>query len=246
MSYIYLLQDGKDKGTNVYKIGRTSQNGGDARKLMRLQAYSTGTVIYNLWKVNDDLLETIEYKIKKQFKRSYELVRGSEWFDGNVKQMKQDIDNIIESTTTCVDISDSEIQEDANLDKSSDTNTQVDNSMPKPKRFSCDRCGKRYAKNSTLKHHVPVCKGVSNPLECHLCHKIFTYRGNKSRHIRVCKGLPAIDQDIEQIPDHKQGHQQEVDVMLEKLKDNGPMQKDEKIAVLIGLAKLLLEEASSQ
>lgn len=47
LAYIYLLQDGHDKGTNVYKIGRTVQKGGDGRRLKRLQGYTKGTVQYN-------------------------------------------------------------------------------------------------------------------------------------------------------------------------------------------------------
>ena len=96
LAYIYLLQDGEDKGTNVYKIGRTVQKGGDGRKLKRLQGYSKGTVPYNTWKVKEDNLNTIEKKIKEEFKESYRLVRGTEWFEGDVKQMKKDIDGIIE------------------------------------------------------------------------------------------------------------------------------------------------------
>lgn len=96
LAYIYLLQDGLYKGTNVYKIGRTVQKGGDGRKLKRLQGYSKGTVPYNTWKVNEDNLNAIEKKIKEAFQESYRLVRGTEWFEGDVKQMKKDIDDIIE------------------------------------------------------------------------------------------------------------------------------------------------------
>lgn len=97
LAYIYLLQDGKDKDTNVYKIGRTVQKGGDGRKLQRLQGYTKGTIPYNIWKVNTMLVKQIEKEIKDQFKECYHLVRGSEWFQGDVKQMKNDIDKIIEN-----------------------------------------------------------------------------------------------------------------------------------------------------
>ncbi len=98
LAYIYLLQDGNDKGTDVYKIGRTVQKGGDSRKLQRLQSYSKETVIYNTWKVSESVLNDIENKIKISFKEKYSLVRGMEWFEGDVKQMKKDIDLIIEMT----------------------------------------------------------------------------------------------------------------------------------------------------
>lgn len=97
LAYIYLLQDGKDKGTSVYKVGRTIQQGGDGRKLTRLQNYSKGTVPYNTWKVHEKLVNEIENKIKKAFTAKYHLIRGSEWFQGDVHQMKKDIDHIIEN-----------------------------------------------------------------------------------------------------------------------------------------------------
>jgi hypothetical protein len=104
MGYIYLLQDGEDKGTSIYKIGRTVQKGGDSRKLSRLQAYNKGTVVYNTWIVDELHVNNIEKMIKDTFTKEYRLVRGSEWFEGDVKVMKKQIDTIIEQ----VDITDEE------------------------------------------------------------------------------------------------------------------------------------------
>lgn len=95
-AYIYILQDGDDKGTRVYKIGRTVQNGGDFRKLNRLQSYSYGTMVYNTWNVNVSMVNAIENKIKEEFKQNYHLVRGYEWFEGDLKAMKKTIQAIIE------------------------------------------------------------------------------------------------------------------------------------------------------
>lgn len=97
LAYIYLLQDGNDKGTSFYKIGRTVQQGGDSRKLQRLQSYSKGTVVHNTWNVSTSKVNDIEKKIKETFKEHYRLARGTEWFDGDVKLMKKDIDDIIET-----------------------------------------------------------------------------------------------------------------------------------------------------
>ena len=96
MAYIYLLQDGEDKGTSIYKIGRTVQKGGDSRKLSRLQAYNKGTVVYNIWIVDEGHVNHIEKTIKDTFAKEYRLVRGTEWFEGDVKAMKKKIDAIIE------------------------------------------------------------------------------------------------------------------------------------------------------
>lgn len=97
VSYIYLIQDGKDKGTNIYKIGRTTQSGSDIRKLRRIMSYSHGTIIYNIFNVNPCIVNDIERSIKDAFRKKYTLVRGSEWFAGDVISMKKDIDAIIES-----------------------------------------------------------------------------------------------------------------------------------------------------
>lgn len=96
VSYIYLIQDGKDKNTNVYKIGRTTQNNADIRELKRIKSYSKGTEIQYIWKVRSDAVCRIEDDIKKQFILSYPLHRGFEWFQGNPKLMKKQIDTIIE------------------------------------------------------------------------------------------------------------------------------------------------------
>lgn len=76
LAYIYLLQNGEDKDTQVYKIGRTVQKGGDSRKLKRLQSYSKGTVQYNTWKVHIRMVNDIEKKIKEELKKRYLLVNG--------------------------------------------------------------------------------------------------------------------------------------------------------------------------
>jgi hypothetical protein len=53
-------------------------------------------VQHYIWKVNEDIVNIIEKEIKDVFRKKYELVRGLEWFGGTVKDMKKDIDTIIE------------------------------------------------------------------------------------------------------------------------------------------------------
>jgi hypothetical protein len=50
------------------------------------------------------MLNIIENKIKQAFKQQYRLVRGTEWFDGDVKQMRKDIDIIIDTNDGDVNI----------------------------------------------------------------------------------------------------------------------------------------------
>lgn len=104
-AYIYLLQDGSDINTHIYKIGRTVQRGGDSRKLRRLQEYSKGTIVYNTFHVPLDIVNSIEDKIKQLFVSKYKLVRGLEWFEGDVSLMKKDIDTLIETNITSSELS---------------------------------------------------------------------------------------------------------------------------------------------
>jgi T5orf172 domain len=95
-SYIYLLQDGNDRNTDIYKIGRTSPVGADTRVLRRLKDYSQGTIVYNIFHVPNKQVFVIEACIIALFKSKYTLIRGNEWFRGNVYDMKKDIDSIID------------------------------------------------------------------------------------------------------------------------------------------------------
>lgn len=96
-SHIYLIQDGADIGTNIFKIGKTKQGIDDVIKLKRMKGYSNGTIQHNTWYVSNTMVDDIENKIKKYFKNKYTLIRGYEWFEGNVKEMKKDIDYIIDN-----------------------------------------------------------------------------------------------------------------------------------------------------
>ena len=94
-SYIYLIQDGEYINTDVYKIGRTTQNG-DTRSLNRLRCYSANTVQVYLRKVDTEHVVEIEKDIISVFKLKYILVKGVEWFNGNKQQMIGDINTIID------------------------------------------------------------------------------------------------------------------------------------------------------
>ena len=51
-SYIYLIQDKKYINQNIYKVGRTTQNG-DCRNLTRLQCYNEFSTIEYIRNVNN-------------------------------------------------------------------------------------------------------------------------------------------------------------------------------------------------
>jgi len=73
---------------NVYKVGRTKQ-----KFLKRFAAYPPGSQVFMVFNVRNSL--KIENTIKKLFKTKYKLVRGTEYFEGDVSNMITDIINII-------------------------------------------------------------------------------------------------------------------------------------------------------
>lgn len=215
-AFIYLLQDGKDQNTQVYKIGKTLQKSGDARTLNRLKAYSVGTVPYHLWNVSERNLDMIERKIKAVFRQIFKLVRGSEWFEGDVKQMKKEIDTIIENIDDNPDVFEDEIVEDCisienTLDDEpeiehvselvcktcgQDFNTKCTCQRPMQKKdssiesFPCPTCYKCFSRNNLLQKHIPECKHVRNVLQCFKCGRVLSCRASKCKHIKRCKAEP--------------------------------------------------------
>ena len=85
-SYIYLVQDGEDIGTNIYKVGRTTQLN-DCRTINRIKSYSNGSIIYSIIRVHDDNVREIERKILKEFEKTFVLFKGNEWFKGDIEEM---------------------------------------------------------------------------------------------------------------------------------------------------------------
>lgn len=94
-AYIYLLQDGRDIGTDIYKIGMTIDCRSDTRKLSRLCSYSDGTLIEGVYRVSKNDVVNIERDLIDIFQRKYTLERGREWFRGDPHMMFQDIYGVI-------------------------------------------------------------------------------------------------------------------------------------------------------
>lgn len=96
-SFIYLVQDGKHLGTNIYKVGRTSQRGGDSRVIRRLRTgYSRKTKQIYIRSVPTDDVALIESCIIHRFNRLFKIAEGREWFEGDVKAMVRVIHHIID------------------------------------------------------------------------------------------------------------------------------------------------------
>lgn len=95
-SHIYLIQDGTDIGTSVYKIGKTSRRGEDSRVLCRLKDYSEGTMQHASFSVPCAYVDEIEQLIIREFSQKFKLVRGREWFEGVMYEMRKLMSALIE------------------------------------------------------------------------------------------------------------------------------------------------------
>jgi len=178
LAYIYLLQDGKDINTDIFKVGMTVQKGGDSRVLKRFYGYSKDTVVYNVFKVHKHNVEKIEDTIKNIFRSKYALARGSEWFHGCVTEMIKDIAYVIfkfdeegyqglhdqvafqdQSSTT----SESRHTQQATIEMtkdSADSDEEQDTTEPQ---LSCRRCGHTVTTRSNLFQHLRR-KNICQPL----------------------------------------------------------------------------------
>ena len=81
-NYVYLVQPQYLLGTNRYKIG-----GSAVADKKRLEAYHKNRIEIYLIKLDEDYhkLETI---IKTEFKKKFTLIAGTEYFEGDIEEMK--------------------------------------------------------------------------------------------------------------------------------------------------------------
>lgn len=202
IAYIYLLQDGEHKNTNVFKIGRTIQSSHDTRRLKRIQSYSQGTQVRCLVDVPVGQVVIIEKKLIELFKTKYKLVRGYEWFEGDIAHMKRDIHNFVDnlddnlamitSDYACIedlDIDDSPKQSQGSdhLESCSLNNTNQTQKKVAPGKFPCSTCYKCFTRKAHLDNHTDQCLGVISPFQCYKCKLILSSRNTKCKHLKRCK-----------------------------------------------------------
>jgi len=190
---IYILQDGKDLNTNIYKIGKTIQP--IAKRIRpkgyiknRLIAYSknivplglksgANTILYQTYIVDQDILDKTESIIIKHFSNLFMKERGREWFKGDIKEMITEIELIIGSEYTLTTI----------LKNYSEDNKSIEN-------ITCEFCTKIFTNKSNLLAQQKITKsclekqGIKNEdYRCEHCSKLLSNHKRLLTHIDVCK-----------------------------------------------------------
>lgn len=85
---IYLLQPAELVGTDRYKIGMSKKT-----SLDRIKTYKIGTRYLSIHEVENPL--DLENKIKTDFKKRFNLIAGTEYFQGNEKEIKYQFNFIL-------------------------------------------------------------------------------------------------------------------------------------------------------
>jgi len=198
--YLYLIQTGEDKGTNIYKIGKTVR-----QPHKRLKGYDKDTKTICIQAVDD--CHNRENELKALFNNKFKLARGREYFEGNKKKMEEEfskfvnqdkirekrlskdhklideaenINNIyinikIDVKENNQDIKDiKDIKEDINLNK-----------------FKCNLCNNIFMSKFSLERHQEkkIKCNEQTLYQCKKCNRYFKEKRNLLQHIekKLCK-----------------------------------------------------------
>lgn len=202
-SYIYLIQDGIYKDTNVYKIGKTTQKNGDTRFLNRLRQYNKNSIQKNVFEVNNDFVDQIEQEIINEFRINFNLVQGKEWFQGNFVEMIKIIDKIkykyINDSFNLknkedIDIINQQFYQnffDKIIEKK---NIKIKNNknLNLIRNFECEFCLKKLKSKRNLDYHIEnACPYIFTEkvktVQCEICLKYLSNPSNCKAHLKLCK-----------------------------------------------------------
>jgi hypothetical protein len=168
-NYLYLIQDNRDIGSNIYKIGKTTQAPSE-----RFKGYEKGTYPIRISHV--DNCHQRECELINLFKKRYKLSRGREYFIGILNNM------ILDFTNYC----DSIINKKIIIKESILNNNAINYIM-----FECELCNAEYKNKRSLDIHLNrknKCN-VKTAFQCLDCKKYFKQNKNLQEHIvkQICK-----------------------------------------------------------
>lgn len=195
-AFIYLIQDGNDRGSNIFKIGKTTQGKDDSRSLTRLKQYSKGTIQHATFSVPYHQVDEIETLLINHFRQKYVLVRGREWFAGDMYEMRRDcqqlIDQILDvaknkdSDDTVVVRKKDDILQELFFAEASNTIESIitDTSDSSTNKFQCHLCDYTSNRKANLERHANLHCDLSErePHACQYCQRIFSTKANLQRH----------------------------------------------------------------
>jgi hypothetical protein len=158
-NFLYLIQDNCDIGSNIYKIGKTTQDPSD-----RFKGYSKGTYPIRISQVDNCHLREIE--LINIFKKNYKLSRGREYFCGILNNMIIDFTNLCNSQTNNI------------ITKSNNILTKSNITL------RCSKCKQIFTTNFSLERHtnkkVP-CTFITK-YQCKICSKYFKRNESLKEH----------------------------------------------------------------
>ena len=181
--------------------------------MKRIKSYGSGAFIICIIYV-EDMFEA-EAILKKVFKQKFQLVRGSEYFRGDITHMRNlfvselnkynfknnntdDEDSInlndIDDMDSCEDSDDPEDPGES-VPVKKVTKKRISKNKIRPV-FKCEKCGHEFTTRWNLKKHIErktPCEPIveidsDDPLTCRYCGRKYGYEANLNRHIiNSCK-----------------------------------------------------------
>jgi hypothetical protein len=199
--YIYLLQEREFIKTSetIYKLGKTVQKCGRGFG-ERFKGYPKGSRVLLVIEVNDcNKVETDLIRVfKKEFKRRDDI--GSEYFEGDINEMKRILTEIIlktkkepvEKQVEIIKITPSELN-----GKITEDPIEINKDD-----LACTKCDKVFETNGGLwKHmknkHENVITKIPNNV-CKKCNKKLANRSSRWRHEIKCRNKTIVDELIKE------------------------------------------------
>jgi hypothetical protein len=163
-NYLYLIQDKNDIGTNIYKIGKTTQ-----LPDKRFKGYVEGSYPLCIFKVDD--CDQRENDLKKIFREKYTLERGYEYFKGNINNMIQDF------VYLCGQVNQIPLNKDS-------INQQPINNITNNNIFFCELCNREFSKKHHLENHLNKLNkcNISTNHKCDTCNRYFKTKQTLIEH----------------------------------------------------------------
>jgi len=209
--YLYLIQTGEDKGTNIYKIGKTVR-----QPHKRLQGYDKDTKTICIQAVDD--CHNRETELKALFNNKFRLARGREYFEGNKKAMEEEFSKFVNQDkireirlgeeNTIIDEEENlnniyiNIKIDVEENKQDIKDIKEDINLSK---FKCNLCNNIFISKFSLERHQEKKVKCNEPTvyQCKKCNRYFKEKRNLLQHLekKLCKIITTkIDIPQKEIP----------------------------------------------